>query len=160
MTYDIFISADMSFGIHYNTRTDTADTPVMYRVKNAATKGISMCTWYKLSQDPEPYPRSLFQYVIEQRVEGFQVWLHSSPIEKLDIHFGGSHSLDIPFPIKGKAWTHLCLVWNQGRYLFKTFKPSWPLLYINHFSKLILILPAQTCVSEHSLSQELNMIGD
>lgn len=74
-----------------------------------------MCTWYKLSRYPQPYERSLFQYVIEQRVEGFQVILHSRPEEKLEVHFGGKSPLFIPFPVKSYKWTHLCVVWKAGK---------------------------------------------
>ena len=110
----------MAFAVRFSEKTSLRDTPYISNVKNSATKGISMCTWYKLSQYPEPYPRSLFQYVIEQRVEGFHVMLHSNP-EKLEIHIGGPYALDIPYPTKSKAWTHLCIVWNQGIDLFVSF---------------------------------------
>lgn len=73
-----------------------------------------MCTWYKLSVYPDRYARSLFQYVTEQNLAGFQVWLHSSPQQKIDIHIGGDHSMDIPFPVRNYNWTHLCVQWNKG----------------------------------------------
>lgn len=106
---------DMTYSIYFNKRTRTRDTPILFNVKNKRTNGISMCTWYKLSQAPSPFSRSLFQYVTEQRVEGFQVWLHAFPFEKLEIQFGGKYSIFINgYQTKDLSWTHLCVVWNKG----------------------------------------------
>lgn len=107
------VLADMDFGIQFNKRNEPRDAPVLYKVTNPQTDAIAMCTWYKLSLYPSGYGRSLFQYVIDQTIEGFQVFLHSQP-EKLEIHVGAETSIDVLFPTRNYEWTHLCVQFNKG----------------------------------------------
>ena len=134
-----FLSADFGFLIAYDDTTDIRDIPILYNVRNNRVSAVTMCTWYRLSQYPDRYSRSLFHYIIDQRLEGFQVWLRSNP-NKLRISLI-EESIEVDFPVRQKSWVHLCVRWDQGRYFPHVDSGHSLSTYVKFSEKLTFLAP-------------------
>ena len=134
-----FPLADFGFLIAYDDTTDIRDIPILYNVRNNRVPAVTMCTWYRLSQYPDRYSRSLFHYIIDQRLEGFQVWLRSNP-NKLRISLI-EESIEVDFPVRQKSWVHLCVRWDQGRYFSYVHRVHSFSTYVKFSEKLTFLAP-------------------
>ena len=124
MKNSFFAGEELKYGIYYKPITVVSETPTLTGLQNQKTKGITGCVYMYASQLDRRHKRGVFQYLMDYFVDGFTVVLVATDPSKpkLNIYFGGSYvPLTVDYPIKKRAWTHLCVSWNQGKSRFSLF---------------------------------------